>query len=263
MSICIPLVLAAVMAGEAPGSAAAQSPPAEQEPTPEVDPEGASPVRLIPRLEIRHGFAKLASGASVNTTTGQVDVQFFSRVLIRYELPLPRLTIGGTQIAGVGDTRVQALTALTSGPRQVSVLIAGLVLDTASQPPLGAGKSQLFFGGAAALKPRTWWLPYLVAQEQLSFAGDAARPDVNVLLVRLGNVLFAGQGQWFKLDLDTAIDFADGDQRLYATLEGGRLLIGSVGLFVRGGSQLLGPREVDYTLEVGVRYLFRLQKSPP
>ena len=35
--------------------------------------------------------------------------------------------------------------------------------------------------------------------------------------------------------------------------------VGRVALFVRGGTQLLGPRQIDYFLDVGVRYLFRLQ----
>jgi hypothetical protein len=226
-----------------------------------VDPAAASPVRLIPRIELRHSFAKLSNGASINTTTGQMDVHFFRRLLIRYELPMPRLTRGASQVSGVGDLRLQAITLISSAPSHVAVLLTGLVLDTASQPPLGAGKQQVFFGAAAAIKPRPWWLPFLVAQEQLSVGGDSARPGVNQFLLRVGNIVFGGPVAWYRLDLDTVLDFHDDNQRLYGTLEGGRLLIGSVGLFVRGGSQLVGRRELDYTVEAGVRYLFLLEKT--
>ena len=41
-------------------------------------------------------------------------------------------------------------------------------------------------------------------------------------------------------------------------LEVGRLLVGRVGMFMRAGTQALGPRQLDYSVEVGVRYLFRL-----
>jgi hypothetical protein len=262
MVTCMSFLFAALAAGEPVGSpdgeAIPQPAPGQQA---EVDPAAVSPVRLIPRIEVRHGFAQLTNGASVNTSTAQIDVLLLRRALLRYELPLPRVATGDAQIAGVGDVRLQTITMLTSRPRQVTVLIAGLVLDTASRPQLGAGKQQVFFGGAAAVKPRPWWLPYLIAQEQLSVAGDSARPGVNQLLVRIGNIVFVSRAEWFKLDLDTAADFHDRKGRLFGALEAGSLFRGSVGLFLRGGSQLLGPRALDFNLEAGVRYLFGLE--PP
>jgi hypothetical protein len=56
-------------------------------------------------------------------------------------------------------------------------------------------------------------------------------------------------------------DFAGGAGRLFGTLEVGSLLIGRVGMFVRVGTQLIGPRQVDYSLAGGLRYLFRLDRS--
>ena len=143
----------------------------------------------------------------------------------------------------------------------MGVVIAGAILDTASQPPLGAGKKQLVFGGGAALKPLPWWLPYLLVQEQASVAGDAARPDINHLVVRVGNIAFGPRFAWLKLDFDTLIDFAQDRGQFFGKLEAGRLLFARVGLFMRVGTQLLGTRDVDYSLEVGVRYLFRLGKG--
>ena len=65
--------------------------------------------------------------------------------------------------------------------------------------------------------------------------------------------------------MDATIDFRDdATTRLFVSVEAGRLLIGRVGLFIRGGTQAIGPRQLDYTLEAGVRYLFRLgTKAPP
>jgi hypothetical protein len=140
----------------------------------------------------------------------------------------------------------------------VSALIAGVVLDSATQAQLGTGKQQLLFGAAAAVKVLPWWLPYLLVQEHLSFAGDDARPDINLLLVRAGNIVFGRRWDWYKLDLDTTVDFHRGDARLFGTLEAGSLLVGRVGLFVRAGTQLLGSRELDFSLQAGIRYLFRL-----
>ena len=123
----------------------------------------------------------------------------------------------------------------------------------------------MLFGAAAGFRVRRWWLPYGIAQEQISVAGDDARPDINQLLLRAGNIVFGPGFSWTKLDVDATIDFRDdATTRLFVSIEAGRLLIGRVGLFVRSGTQAIGPRQLDYTLEAGVRYLFRLgTKAPP
>lgn len=217
-----------------------------------------SPIELIPRLELRQSFARLAGGRGVHDTTAEMDIQFQDRMLLRYEGRVRVVEAGGNQTSGFGDTRLQTITIIATDPVYVAAVIAGVVLDTASQPPLGEGKQQVFLGGGAAFKPRLWWLTYLVVQEQFSVAGDATHPDVNQLLARFGNIVFARGFAWYKLDLDTVIDFQGDAGQLFGTLEMGRLLIGRVGLFMRGGTQLLGPRQINVSFEAGVRYLFRL-----
>ena len=54
------------------------------------------------------------------------------------------------------------------------------MLDTATQPPLGAGKQQLVLGAGAAFKPYRWWLAYGVAQDQFSVAGDSRRDPTSI-----------------------------------------------------------------------------------
>jgi hypothetical protein len=219
---------------------------------------GVAPVELIPRLELRQSFGQLPGGASVHVTTTEIDIQFLDRLLLRYEGRVQIVSTPAGQVSGLGDAQISAIGLLAASPRFVAVLIGGAILDTASQPALGAGKKQLVFGAGAAVKPFRWWLPYLLVQEQLSVAGDSARPDVNQLVARVGNIVFGPGYAWLKLDLDTLVDFEDGAGRFFAKLEAGRLLVGRIGMFMRGGTQLLGTRQVDYTLEVGVRYLFRL-----
>jgi len=237
---------------ESAGSAASEDPKSGA---------GVAPVDLIPRLELRQAFVQSHSGASAHVTTAEIDIRFLNRVLLRYQGPLRVVSTPTGQISGFGDATIEALGLLASSPRFVAVAIAGAVLDTASQPELGAGKQQLLLGGAAGVKPFPWWLPYLIVQEQVSVAGDDTRPDVNQLLVRAGNIIFGRGFSWYKLDFDTAVDFQGNAGRLFGTLEVGSLLIGRIGLFMRTGTQLLGTRQVDYSLDVGVRYLFRLEKG--
>jgi hypothetical protein len=253
----LPLLLGVLLAAESPEAGGEEPGSIAEEAKAGA---GVSPVELIPRLELRQSYAQLANGASIHVTTTQIDIQFLDRLLLRYEgtVQVVRGPAASGQSSGFGDAEVDAVGMLAANPRFVGVVVAGAILDTASQPQLGTGKKQLVFGAGAAIKPLRWWLPYLLVREQFSVAGDSARPDVNQMVARLGNIAFGPGYAWLKLDLDTLVDFEGGAGRLFGTLEAGRLLVGRVGLFMRTGTQLLGTRQVDYSLEAGVRYLFRL-----
>jgi hypothetical protein len=225
---------------------------------------GVSPVELIPRLELRQTYTKLEGGVSLHDTTVEVDIQFLRRLLLRYQVPARLLETPTGQVSGIGDLQVGLIAIVASNARAVAALIAGTTLDTATQPALGAGKQQLELGLGAAFKPYRWWLAYGVAQEQFSVGGNATRPDINQLSADFGSVLFGHQYNWLKLDVNTTVDFrSNSGARVYGLGEVGSLVIGRVGLFARAGTQLLGPRLVDYTMVVGVRYLFRLETSRP
>jgi len=250
------LLLAVLLAADPEGAATEGAVPNE------ATAAGVAPVELIPRLELRQSFARLEGGSSVHITTTELDIGFVGRVLLRYEGEI-RVVSSPTagQISGFGDARVSAIGLVASAPRYVVVAIVGGIFNTASQQPLGEGKQQLVLGGAAAVSPVRWWLPYLIVQEQVSVAGESARPDVNQLVGRLGNIVFGPGFTWYKLDLDWILDFQRDAGQLFGRLEAGSLLVGRTGLFMRAGTQLAGTRQLDYSMEVGIRYLFRLEKG--
>jgi len=251
------------MSGASGTQPLSDAPGSESEAPAEVPKGGAgvSPVELIPRLELRQSFVALGGGVSLHDTTTEIDIQFIDRVLLRYEGKVRVLDTPAGQKSGFGDARILAITVLATTPTFVAALITGAVLDTASQPELGAGKQQLFLGAGAAVKPVRWWLAYLLLNEQVSVGGDPARPGVNQLAGDAGSIIFGRGYTWYKVDLMPAIDFEAGAASLFGTIEVGRLLIGRVGLFTRASTQFLGPQQLDYSLEVGVRYLFRLGRD--
>jgi hypothetical protein len=255
--------LLAVDSTQAPTGIAPPQAPAEEDEIAEepAGGTGVSPVELIPRIELRQAYTKLVGGVSIHDTTAEIDIQFLRRILLRYQVPARLMETPAGQVSGIGDLQVTLIGIVASNARTVGALIAGTVLDTATQPTLGAGKQQLVFGAGAAFKPYRWWLAYGVAQEQLSVGGNSARPDVNQLATDFGSVLFGKQYNWLKVDLNTSVDFPVG--RVYGLGEVGSLVIGRVGLFARAGTQLVGPRLVDYQMAAGVRYLFRLETSRP
>jgi hypothetical protein len=249
-----------VATDQAPAASAQDDAETAEEPTGGA---GVSPIEIIPRVELRQSYVQMEGGLSVRDTTTEIDIQFLRRLLLRYEVPYRTIGSPDGQVSGVGDIELTGLGILTSSPRALLAILAGAVLDTASQPQLGTGKQQVFFGAGAAYKPRRWLLGYAVLLEKVSVAGQSARPDVNQLDARIGAIVFGRQYNWLKLDLDTLMDFQDDAGRLYGTLEVGSLVIGRVGLFARTGTQLLGTRQLDYSIAAGVRYLFRLETSRP
>src|SRR5689334_15074506 len=88
---------------------------------------GASPVALIPRVEVRHRFVEPETGGGLHLTTLRMDIEAFRRVLIRYQLPLAVLKTAEGEVSGFADLHVDALTLLTSSPRHLTVLVTGLV----------------------------------------------------------------------------------------------------------------------------------------
>ena len=254
---------AKTMSGTPTEQPLSDAPGAENEPPAEAPKGGAgvSPVELIPRLELRQSFATPGGGISLHDTTAELDIQFVGRVLLRYEGTVRVLSAPGGQKSGFGDARITAITVLASDPTYVVGLITGAVLDTASQPELGAGKQQVILGGGAAIKPRRWFLPYLVVFEQFSVGGKPERAPVNQLVIDPGAILFGRGYTWYKLDLTTVVDFEDDKASLFGMLEVGRLLVGRIGLFMRTGTQFLDPQQLDYSLGVGIRYLFRLGRD--
>jgi hypothetical protein len=251
------------MSGASTEQPLSDAPGAEAEPAAEVPKGGAgvTPVELIPRLELRQSFAALGAGVSVHDTTTELDIQFVNRVLLRYEGTVRVLATPAGQKSGFGDARITAITVLASNPTFVAALITGAELDTASQPELGAGKQQIILGAGAAIKPVRWWLAYVVLLEQFSVGGAPTRAAVNQLAGNVGSILFGRGYTWYKLELAPAVDFERDAGSLFGVLEVGRLLIGRVGLFTRAGTQFLGPHQLDYSLGVGVRYLFRLGRD--
>ena len=226
--------------------------------------EGVSPVEIIPKVELRQVFTKLDSGVSIHDSTAEIDIQFLQRVLLRYQVPALVMETPKGQVSGIGDIQFGLIGIVASNAHAVAALIAGTVMDTATQPSLGQGKTQLVLGAGAAFKPYRWWLAYALAQDQFSVAGQSGRPDVDQLATDFGSVLFGKQYNWLKLDLNTTVDFPGGAVgRVYGVAEVGSLVIGRVGLFSRVSTQLVGPRFVDYSVTAGVRYLFRLEKGKP
>jgi hypothetical protein len=168
------LFLATLLASDAAGGGAEGEEAPESAADEAKDGAGVAPVELIPRLELRQSFAQLPTGSSLHVTTTEIDIQFLNRLLLRYEGKLAVASTPMGQVSGFGDAQFSAIGMLGASARFVAVVIGGVILDSASQPPLGQGKKQLVFGAGAGMKPFRWWLPYVLVQEQVSVGGPTS-----------------------------------------------------------------------------------------
>lgn len=259
------LLCAVLLAVDQP-AAAARTNEAEAGDTAE-EPEGGagiSPVELIPRIELRQAYQRLDSGVSVHDSMAEIDIQFLRRILLRYQMPYRTVVTPMGRVSGLGDLQLSTIIILASDATRLIGLVGGAVLDTAAAPELGTGKQQVSFGVGGAFKPWRWLLTYAVVQDQRSVGGNSARQDIDTVIADLGAILFGRQYNWLKVDLVTTVDLKGSTAgRFFGTLEVGSLVIGRVGLFMRGGTQFVGPALLDFSVAGGVRYLFRLEKGRP
>ena len=221
---------------------------------------GVAPVELVPRLELRQSFVQLHSGASAHVTTAEIDIHLHEPAAAALSGTAScRPAARTARPPGSATASIQAVMLLASSPHFLAAAIAGVVLNTASQPVLGERKAAAGAGRRGGVQAcsaggcRTW--------SPNSRPPSRARPrGPTSISCSCGSATSssARATTGSKLDLDTLVDFAGDSGSLLGTLEAGRLLVGRTGLFMRTSTQLLGTRQLDYSIEVGVRYLFRL-----
>ena len=127
--------------GRAAGASAAR-----REDTAEVAEEpaggvGVSPVELIPRIELRETYLNLAGGVSSHDTTAEIDIQFLSRVLLRYQAPFRLMETPNGEISGRGDLEIDAIGIVGSDPRWVAAVLVGDGARHRDAAPAGRGQA--------------------------------------------------------------------------------------------------------------------------
>ncbi|HTI36077.1 MAG TPA: hypothetical protein VL484_00850 [Vicinamibacterales bacterium] len=128
-------------------------------------------------------------------------------MLLRFELPVSvSETPSLPARAGIGDAYGQVLLVPHLTRRFAFVAGSGLSIPTASAAQLGSGKWTL----APAAIP-LWFVPrglfYVKAQDFVSVAGDASRPDINFLLITPTWITRAGRRSWVLVDTETKSDW--------------------------------------------------------
>lgn len=207
---------------------------------------------LLPRLNVVDD----ALGISIATLTFKHDRAIQGRYGVNLELPIARFHGPGIVENGIGDLNIRGRYQTRLGR---VTLIAGIeaVLPIASDDLLGAGKWQLNPTVAAVypLAPTTFLVGAVKSVN--SVAGEADRAGLRQFQLRALVGYSAPKGWWVLLDPQYWIDRTTGDRgELLLELEYGRMVGGTTGVWIRGGSRVGGAwNRGDWTIGGGIRFI--------
>lgn len=195
---------------------------------------GTDPTLPINRLQGTVGFDDLPHGGSAATVTARADYVIPSHpdLALRAEVPLLWLDNGHDSETGLGDLYAEVLKTLPVPDQRVTAAAAlGIVLPTANEDALGAGKWQLApkLVGALHLDKEDKSLAYVEAQDFFSVSGDENRDSVHYLLITAAFRQNLDKGLWLLGGLNDRYDWKtdnlwsvdDFHNNLQAKLEGG------------------------------------------
>jgi len=123
-------------------------------------------------------------------------------------IPLPTGTI-----TGLGDVRFVDIAVIDTGHRLLFGLGPTFVFPTATDQATGQGKWQAGPAVAVAFTPRKWLLGVL-AQNPISFAGDATRPAANALILQPFITYQLGNGWFLRSEPQMVFDWETDKQIL-------------------------------------------------
>jgi hypothetical protein len=198
-------------AAETQPAAAQQEPPAAQEAAADSD-----PLRTIVG-QIREEYADLPGDAWQNTLILRRDVLILKNlgveggrkgILARVDVPMVSVHTPGDTDTGLGDLYAQAIFLPRLSRTFGLGAGTGFYFPTATLETTGTGKWSV-----APLVVPVWFFPglagyaYVKVLDIISFAGDADRPDLNVLIVTPTGVWKVGRRGWVLADTEVRRDW--------------------------------------------------------
>ena len=215
-----------------------QQPPAQQS-TPGADTDPTEPVVFSLREEyynpsgdlwtnvfiLRKDKAVLRNKGSLSGKRG---------FLTRFDLPFVVSHAGGNTSGGLGDLYGQVLWVPHLTRKFGFAAGTGLVLPSATDRKLGAGKWQVVPTAAPIwfIQRRGFFL--LRVQDFISFAGNKNRPDIHYTATVPTLLLRVGRKWWVSPDTEIRIDWKKGGSTGFKSgLQVGRMLNPRVGIWIK------------------------------
>jgi len=242
---------------------------AEGDPTPaasaDLVKQANAPISSILQVRFQDSYVPKFTGVSGQGNTFSIAL---TMPLPEFRLlPVPQLSLFTLPAAvtvpsgltGVGDLRFLDIAVMDAGHQILWGVGPTFVFPTASQRTTGQGKWQV--GPAAAVAyPPARWLVGVLAQNPISFAGEATRANVNTLLLQPFLTYQFDHGWFLRSQPQLVFNWKTGKQVLPLDLGAGRVfsLAGQqLNCFVEGFWNVThdGPGP-SYGITVGVSLLY-------
>lgn len=224
---------------------------------PADDKTGTNPLNLQQTVWLSNDFASLPDALFVNRAAYRWIVPFAGRrAAASIDLPIVAANITGRTEAAFGDLGARVVwTPWLASDRGVLVG-ADTTVNTATNAALGTGRHTVApFAQFVRARGRTIIAPRY--GHRVSVGGDAGALDVNESSLGVYLAWLATPRQWVAAEPDVLFDFEQDETRGAIALEYGRLLIGSLGTYVRPriGLGTASTRPFDWSLELGFRII--------
>jgi len=156
-------------------------------------------------------------------------------LLLRFEMPLASAGAPSRGVEnGLGDAYGQVLLVPYLSGRSAFVVGSGLSMPTATGDSLGSGKWTIAPAAAPVWFIRGRGMAYVKVQNLSSFAGDAARPTFNFLLITPTLIATVGRRAWILVDTETKTDWRSGGRTgVKSGVQIGRILADGLGLWLK------------------------------
>jgi hypothetical protein len=238
----------------ASGARATGAAPAEAEVETGVDPS-----KLLFRFECNPQYTDLPGDGSLFTTNLKLDMPITRSVAVAIDAPIAYASGFPAPLEeefGFGDVAVRVRHVWSF---EKTSLIAGaeIVLDTATDDLLGGGKWQVNPSVALVFHLSEEYLLATAWKQRISVAGDDDRADLDASEFRLIGIYINPEGWWLQADYQPKLDWESGGELSHLMeFEVGTMISRSVGVSVRPGFGFGANKERDWSIGVGLRFLF-------
>lgn len=242
---------------------AQSAPPAQPAPSPAAQtqppPNESDPTKAV-FVSVRSEYSNLRGDAWTHAFVYRMDRALFRNrgylgdkigVLTRFDLPIVTARVGGETHTGLGDLFLQTLWVPKIDRRFGLAVGSGFILPTATYRTLGSGKWQV----VPAVVP-VWFFPkgkglfFFKLANQLSFAGNRNRADVNSLVMQPFLLYRFHRRWWFILDNEAKVNWENNNRMSYkSAFEVGRIITPRFGLSVKPEFPWGRHRQGDWTLK--------------
>ena len=220
----------------------------------EEDQTGTNPAKFTRTLILFNEFRSLGNEAAFDEAMFRYIQPFGENLKVQLSLPLDSTDASGDTVFGFGELSLKFNYRAWMNERNALILNLDTFWPTATRDEFMSGKYVLDPGFTYALffeQGAMIFAPSL--QQKISYAGDAARDDVNQTQADLYFVWRPTKTSWLTIDPQIVRDWQADTEFGQLEIEYGRVMFGGMSAYLRPGIGIGADRPLEWNLEFGLK----------